>query len=183
MCITDHIAYTMISVIRVVVLFTISSLVITKVFVFPLRIPYFLYNAARLSFFLSFLDINCLNWSQWWRLLMQVSKYGSVQVENLMNVERYSHVMHISSTVRSLSLMTFWHVKYSSFQIACYTMLGRKLIMFSYAGYWEVAWFSHLLGCPACRIACWNCQWGTKGCHLFLILPFLSFYFSMQILF
>lgn len=31
---------------------------------------------------------------------MQVSDYGSVKVEKLMNVERYSHVMHISSTVR-----------------------------------------------------------------------------------
>ncbi|KAJ7964003.1 Anthranilate synthase alpha subunit [Quillaja saponaria] len=29
----------------------------------------------------------------------KVSKYGSVNVEKLMNVERYSHVMHISSTV------------------------------------------------------------------------------------
>ncbi|KAF2296249.1 hypothetical protein GH714_037047 [Hevea brasiliensis] len=29
----------------------------------------------------------------------KVSKYGSVMVEKLMNVERYSHVMHISSTV------------------------------------------------------------------------------------
>ncbi|KAF5467417.1 hypothetical protein F2P56_017243 [Juglans regia] len=29
----------------------------------------------------------------------KVSKYGSVKVEKLMNVERYSHVMHISSTV------------------------------------------------------------------------------------
>lgn len=32
-------------------------------------------------------------------LLMQVSKSGSVKVEKLMNIERYSHVMHISSTV------------------------------------------------------------------------------------
>ncbi|KAM1141532.1 hypothetical protein EV1_041096 [Malus domestica] len=29
----------------------------------------------------------------------KVSKYGSVKVDRLMNVERYSHVMHISSTV------------------------------------------------------------------------------------
>ncbi|XVF83942.1 hypothetical protein PTKIN_Ptkin16aG0535000 [Pterospermum kingtungense] len=29
----------------------------------------------------------------------KVSKYGSVNVEKLMNIERYSHVMHISSTV------------------------------------------------------------------------------------
>ncbi|CAA6669456.1 unnamed protein product [Spirodela intermedia] len=29
----------------------------------------------------------------------KVSKYGSVRVEKLMNIERYSHVMHISSTV------------------------------------------------------------------------------------
>ncbi|XP_062156016.1 anthranilate synthase alpha subunit 1, chloroplastic [Alnus glutinosa] len=29
----------------------------------------------------------------------KVSKYGSVKVEKVMNVERYSHVMHISSTV------------------------------------------------------------------------------------
>ncbi|KAJ4844552.1 ASTRA complex subunit, partial [Turnera subulata] len=29
----------------------------------------------------------------------KVSKYGSVKVEKLMNIERYSHVMHISSTV------------------------------------------------------------------------------------
>ena len=30
---------------------------------------------------------------------MQVSKAGTVKVEKLMEVERYSHVMHISSTV------------------------------------------------------------------------------------
>jgi anthranilate synthase component 1 len=30
----------------------------------------------------------------------KVSKSGSVKVEKLMNIERYSHVMHISSTVR-----------------------------------------------------------------------------------
>ncbi|XP_057991362.1 anthranilate synthase alpha subunit 1, chloroplastic isoform X2 [Hevea brasiliensis] len=30
----------------------------------------------------------------------KVSKYGSVTVEKLMNIERYSHVMHISSTVK-----------------------------------------------------------------------------------
>ncbi|KAL5568535.1 hypothetical protein UlMin_025110 [Ulmus minor] len=29
----------------------------------------------------------------------KVSKYGSVEVEKLMNIEKYSHVMHISSTV------------------------------------------------------------------------------------
>ncbi|KAL8146031.1 hypothetical protein AgCh_003967 [Apium graveolens] len=34
----------------------------------------------------------------------KVSKSGSVAVEKLMNIERYSHVMHISSTVSSLSL-------------------------------------------------------------------------------
>ncbi|KAH7537537.1 hypothetical protein FEM48_Zijuj03G0103600 [Ziziphus jujuba var. spinosa] len=40
----------------------------------------------------------------------KVSKYGSVQVENLMNVERYSHVMHISSTVtgKLLDSLTCW---------------------------------------------------------------------------
>ena len=32
--------------------------------------------------------------------ISQVSKSGSVKVEKLMNIERYSHVMHISSTVR-----------------------------------------------------------------------------------
>lgn len=30
---------------------------------------------------------------------MQVSEAGSVVVESLMDIERYSHVMHISSTV------------------------------------------------------------------------------------
>ena len=29
----------------------------------------------------------------------KVAKYGSVKVEKLMNIERYSHVMHVSSTV------------------------------------------------------------------------------------
>ena len=32
-------------------------------------------------------------------MLVQVSEAGSVVVEKLMEVERYSHVMHISSTV------------------------------------------------------------------------------------
>lgn len=36
-------------------------------------------------------------------VMMQVAEYGSVQVEKLMNIERYSHVMHISSTVRILA--------------------------------------------------------------------------------
>ncbi|WVY93388.1 hypothetical protein V8G54_032476 [Vigna mungo] len=40
----------------------------------------------------------------------QVSKPGSVQVEKLMNIERYSHVMHISSTVTGelLDNLTSW---------------------------------------------------------------------------
>ncbi|KAK8970116.1 hypothetical protein KSP40_PGU012138 [Platanthera guangdongensis] len=35
----------------------------------------------------------------------KVSKSGTVEVEKLMNVERYSHVMHISSTVRAMELI------------------------------------------------------------------------------
>ncbi|VFQ87343.1 unnamed protein product [Cuscuta campestris] len=31
----------------------------------------------------------------------KVSKFGSVEVEKLMNIEPYSHVMHISSTISS----------------------------------------------------------------------------------
>ncbi|KAG6528885.1 hypothetical protein ZIOFF_011077 [Zingiber officinale] len=40
----------------------------------------------------------------------RVSKAGSVKVEKLMNVERYSHVMHISSTVtgEALADLTCW---------------------------------------------------------------------------
>ncbi|KAL2561291.1 hypothetical protein AAZV13_20G072900 [Glycine max] len=40
----------------------------------------------------------------------KVSKPGSVQVEKLMNIERYSHVMHISSTVTGelLDHLTSW---------------------------------------------------------------------------
>ena len=37
---------------------------------------------------------------------MQVSRSGSVKVEKLMNIERYSHVMHISSTVSILFFMS-----------------------------------------------------------------------------
>ncbi|KAI5401775.1 anthranilate synthase alpha subunit 2, chloroplastic [Lathyrus oleraceus] len=42
----------------------------------------------------------------------KVSKPGSVQVEKLMNIERYSHVMHISSTVTGelLDGLTSWDV-------------------------------------------------------------------------
>ncbi|KAJ4977912.1 hypothetical protein NE237_008692 [Protea cynaroides] len=42
----------------------------------------------------------------------KVSKPGSVKVEKLMNVERYSHVMHISSTVTGelLDSLTCWDV-------------------------------------------------------------------------
>ncbi|XP_057981683.1 anthranilate synthase alpha subunit 1, chloroplastic-like [Malania oleifera] len=40
----------------------------------------------------------------------KVSKFGSVKVDKLMNVERYSHVMHISSTVtgKLLDHLTSW---------------------------------------------------------------------------
>ncbi|KAH9626716.1 hypothetical protein KSS87_017415 [Heliosperma pusillum] len=40
----------------------------------------------------------------------KVSKFGSVKVEKLMNIERYSHVMHISSTVTGelLDDLTSW---------------------------------------------------------------------------
>lgn len=40
----------------------------------------------------------------------KVSKFGSVKVERLMNIERYSHVMHISSTVTGelLDHLTSW---------------------------------------------------------------------------
>lgn len=43
----------------------------------------------------------------------QVSKPGSVKVEKLMNIERYSHVMHISSTVRLFFVCTWflWYTK------------------------------------------------------------------------
>lgn len=42
----------------------------------------------------------------------KVSKFGSVKVEKLMNVERYSHVMHISSTVTGelLDNLNSWDV-------------------------------------------------------------------------
>ena len=43
---------------------------------------------------------------------MQVSKPGSVKVEKLMNVERYSHVMHISSTVSFFFLGQFINAVY-----------------------------------------------------------------------
>ncbi len=36
-----------------------------------------------------------LSWSSW----LQVSEFGTVDVKALMEIERYSHVMHISSTV------------------------------------------------------------------------------------
>lgn len=32
--------------------------------------------------------------------LGEISKFGTVQVEKLHSIERYSHVMHIGSTVR-----------------------------------------------------------------------------------
>ncbi|KAE8711922.1 Ethylene-dependent gravitropism-deficient and yellow-green-like 2 isoform 1 [Hibiscus syriacus] len=37
--------------------------------------------------------------------IKKVSKYGSVEVEKLMTVERYSHVMHISSTVKVMEVI------------------------------------------------------------------------------
>jgi anthranilate synthase component 1 len=42
--------------------------------------------------------------------MVQVSEAGSVKVERLMEVERYSHVMHISSTVtgRLLPQLDAW---------------------------------------------------------------------------
>ena len=36
-----------------------------------------------------------MDWDEW----LQVSEFGSVDVQALMEIERYSHVMHISSTV------------------------------------------------------------------------------------
>lgn len=42
----------------------------------------------------------CGTQSEGWASLLQVSKPGSVKVERLMEIERYSHVMHISSTVK-----------------------------------------------------------------------------------
>lgn len=47
---------------------------------------------------MQFLSSNLTCWIFSWT---QVSKPGSVEVEKLMNIERYSHVMHISSTVCS----------------------------------------------------------------------------------
>lgn len=41
---------------------------------------------------------------------MQVSKSGSVKVEKLMNIERYSHVMHISSTVSTYVVVYKWRM-------------------------------------------------------------------------
>ncbi len=43
--------------------------------------------------------IGAVHCSDCFRLSAQVAKMGSVRVEALMEVERYSHVMHLSSTV------------------------------------------------------------------------------------
>lgn len=42
--------------------------------------------------------------------LGRVSKFGTVQVEKLHSIERYSHVMHIGSTVRGeiKTILTHW---------------------------------------------------------------------------
>lgn len=53
---------------------------------------------------MQFLSGNLTCWIFSWT---QVSKPGSVEVEKLMNIERYSHVMHISSTV--CASMDFLH--------------------------------------------------------------------------
>ncbi|KNA08893.1 hypothetical protein SOVF_158620 isoform B [Spinacia oleracea] len=49
----------------------------------------------------------------------KVSKFGSVNVEKLMNIERYSHVMHISSTVTGEKLddLTSWDVLRSALPV------------------------------------------------------------------
>ncbi|XP_021715502.1 anthranilate synthase alpha subunit 2, chloroplastic-like [Chenopodium quinoa] len=49
----------------------------------------------------------------------KVSKFGSVNVEKLMNIERYSHVMHISSTVTGemLDNLTSWDVLRSALPV------------------------------------------------------------------
>lgn len=66
-----------------------------KLILFILLYPFF-QNLHQFSHNLSFYGLNLVLKQA---LIMQVSKPGSVKVEKLMNIERYSHVMHISSTV------------------------------------------------------------------------------------
>lgn len=54
-------------------------------------------DSALLSIVNCFYKFCC---SHYFGGLLQVAKPGSVKVEKLMTIERYSHVMHISSTVR-----------------------------------------------------------------------------------
>lgn len=70
----------------------------------------------------------------------QVSKPRSVKAEKLMNIERFSHVMHISSTVRLFSCclnsgsydihFIMWQFRLSSFRYSLITFDGLKLGMF-----------------------------------------------------
>ncbi|KAM0025354.1 putative anthranilate synthase [Helianthus debilis subsp. tardiflorus] len=55
----------------------------------------------------------------------KVTKPGSVNVEKLMVVERYSHVMHISSTVTGelLDNLTCWDALSTDFQLELLVVL------------------------------------------------------------
>lgn len=65
-------------------------------------------NCMFLPFFCCSIGCFLMTTTTW-----QVSKPGSVKVEKLMNIERYSHVMHISSTVRLFFVCTWflWYTK------------------------------------------------------------------------
>lgn len=61
---------------------------------------------------------------------MQVSKAGSVKVEEFMAVERYSHVMHISSTVTGVlqDELTPWDALRAALPVG--TVSGAPKVLF-----------------------------------------------------
>ncbi len=58
-------------------------------------------------------------WVNYFLSCLQVSKAGTVKVENLMQVERYSHVMHMSSTVCCSYMITMESIYFDCSTVQC----------------------------------------------------------------
>ena len=77
---------------------------------------------------------------------LQVAKAGSVTVDSFMEVERYSHVMHISSTVTGTlkPQLTAWDALRAALPVG--TVSGAPKVL-----HW-LAWKLH----PASGLSCWQ---------------------------
>ncbi|GAV59436.1 Chorismate_bind domain-containing protein [Cephalotus follicularis] len=110
----------------------------------------------------------------------KVSKSGSVKVEKLMNVERYSHVKHISSTVTGelLDNLTCWDALRAALPVGTASGAPKVVEKAVAKAIFSRRWTTRT----------WHTYQGFNTCipslqSSFLIMYYLCFYRSVLVLF